>query len=210
MAKPENFLEIQSHLNSFDKNLQFTIDRFSDQEVNFLDISIKNTRTDLFYKPTHTGQYCHFASQTPWKLKTAWVKALYHRAFKICSTSELLTKQLNKIKLFMSWNGYPSSIAKSILKRLQATPPEVNRHEKDDLIKIFFRVPFSGEKGEQLVNKCINKVHRFTKKNVVFVRLFNTKKVSMFCPTKDKIPTLQKANVIYKIKCPACGEEYVG
>ena len=210
LAKPENFNDIQSKMNSFDKNLQFTIDRFPDDKVHFLDISIDKTRTDLFYKPTHTGQYCHFTSQTPWRLRTAWVKALYHRALKICSTAELLSKQLNKIKLFMSWNGYPSAVAKSMLKRLQAARPELNRQEVDDVIKIFVRVPFAGEKGEQLVNKCINKLRHFTKNNVVFVRLFNTKKVSTFCPTKDKIPTLQKANVIYKIKCPGRGEEYVG
>ena len=32
----------------------------------------------------------------------------------------------------------------------------------------------------------------------------------MFCPTKDKIPTQQKSNVVYKIKCPGCGESYIG
>ena len=32
----------------------------------------------------------------------------------------------------------------------------------------------------------------------------------MFCSVKDKIPTHQKSNVTYKIKCPECGEDYVG
>ena len=32
----------------------------------------------------------------------------------------------------------------------------------------------------------------------------------MFCPTKDKIPTLQKANLIYKLTCPGCGKDYIG
>ena len=31
----------------------------------------------------------------------------------------------------------------------------------------------------------------------------------MFCSVKDKIPTHQKSNVTYKIKCPECGEDYV-
>ena len=32
----------------------------------------------------------------------------------------------------------------------------------------------------------------------------------MFCPTKDKIPELQKANLIYKLTCPGCGKHYIG
>ena len=32
----------------------------------------------------------------------------------------------------------------------------------------------------------------------------------MFCPTKDKVLTEHKANVIYEIVCPGCGERYVG
>ena len=32
----------------------------------------------------------------------------------------------------------------------------------------------------------------------------------MFCPTKDKIPVQQRANLIYQIDCPGCGESYIG
>ena len=63
LAKPENFDKIQN-VNSYDQNIQFTIDRFEDSRVHFLDIEINKTQTNLFYKDTHTGQYCHFDSQT--------------------------------------------------------------------------------------------------------------------------------------------------
>ena len=32
----------------------------------------------------------------------------------------------------------------------------------------------------------------------------------MFCSAKDKIPTHQKSNVVYSIRCPGCGDEYIG
>ena len=32
----------------------------------------------------------------------------------------------------------------------------------------------------------------------------------MFCSITDKIPTHQKSNVIYTIKCPGCGEDHIG
>ena len=39
--------------------------------------------------------------------------------------------------------------------------------------------------------------------------LSNTKKYAMFRSVKDKIPTRGKSNIIDKIKCPRCGEDYV-
>ena len=35
----------------------------------------------------------HFHSQTPWPIKTAWVKALYRRDKRICSTNVVFNKQ---------------------------------------------------------------------------------------------------------------------
>ena len=32
----------------------------------------------------------------------------------------------------------------------------------------------------------------------------------MLCSAKDSIPVYQKANVIYKVTCPGCNEDYVG
>ena len=99
---------IVQQFNAFDDNLKFTIDKFTDNNVHFLDIKIDRNETDLFYKTTHTGQYIDFTSQTPWKLKTAWVKALYHRAKKICSSKRSFLKQVDKIYV-MEWLPLPRS-----------------------------------------------------------------------------------------------------
>ena len=211
LAKPEDFDEILSQLNSFDENLRFTIDSFDDNNVHFLDLKIDETKTDLFFKPTHTGQYCHFTSQSPWRLKTAWVKALFHRANKICSSDAALKKQISRILSFMSWNGYPIAVARSMLKRLQFNKERnVDETTDSDVPKVYIKICYAGEHGEHLLKSCVKKLKRFTKKNIRFVTLFQTKKLSMFCPTKDKILNLQKSNVIYKLVCPGCGESYIG
>ena len=36
------------------------------------------------------------------------------------------------------------------------------------------------------------------------------KKCAMFCSAKDKILIYQKTNVVYKLKFPGYGEDYVG
>ena len=43
--------------NLFHKNLKFMLDGFDDNNIHFYDIAINKNKTDLYYKPTHTGQY---------------------------------------------------------------------------------------------------------------------------------------------------------
>ena len=80
---------------------------------------IHENNTNIYYKDTHTGQYIHYRSQTPWKLKTSLIKALYHRASKICSKKQSLNKQITQIKTFMSWNGYSKRVRNSVIKSLE-------------------------------------------------------------------------------------------
>ena len=108
----------------------------------------------------------------------------------------------------MSWNNYPKYVRDSFIKRLQQKKLKT-RNDNDSDIKIWFRVPYLGSKGEGLVKSCIQKLKRCVKTNVKFVILYDTKKSAMFCSAKDKIPTHQKSNVVYSIRCPGCGDEYV-
>ena len=62
---------IHERLNSFDKNIKFTIDNFPDGNVQFLDIQIDKNHTSIYYIPIHTEQHTHFHSQTQWLIKTA-------------------------------------------------------------------------------------------------------------------------------------------
>ena len=100
---------ILKELNSYNKSTKFTVNRFINEDVHFLDINIHQNNTDTYHKDMHTGQYIHYCSQTPWKLKTC-KKALYHRAHKICSNKQALDKQIPQIKTFISWNGYPKRV----------------------------------------------------------------------------------------------------
>ena len=109
--------KVLQKLNSFHKSLNFTFDPFPG-EVNFSDIKIDKTKTDIYRKDTNTGQYVHFTSFEPWYRKPAWVKSLVERAERI-SNKHLFEKQILKIKSFMSWNGYPIYVCNSVLKRLK-------------------------------------------------------------------------------------------
>ena len=64
LAKVEDIANIMEQFNPFDRSIQFTINRFEDGIVHFLDIKINGSETDLYHKTTHTGQYYDFSSQT--------------------------------------------------------------------------------------------------------------------------------------------------
>ena len=68
--------------NSYNNNIKFTVDCFINEDVHFLDI---------YYKDKHTGHYNNHLGQTPWKLKTSWIKAFYHSTHKMCSNKRSLS-----------------------------------------------------------------------------------------------------------------------
>ena len=167
LAKEEDINSIFKKFNSFHPSLQFTIDRFDNDKVNFLDISIDKNKTDLYYKPTHTGQYSDISSNTPWNYKTAWIKALYHRAKKVCTTKDQVNRQVDQIELFMSWNGYPSYVRNTFIKRLK-NKNNKNNNELDERKIIWIRLPYLGEREDQMKRNCFRKVKQYLKEEVIF------------------------------------------
>ena len=130
LVKDKVINHIHKRLNPFDKNIKFTIDTLPDGNVHFLDIKVGKNHVDIYYKDTHTEQYTSFHSQTPWRLKTAWTKALFHRANEICSSKQAFQQQVDRIKTLMSWNAYPKYVRNSIINRLKSN---VNRTFKENV-----------------------------------------------------------------------------
>ena len=54
----------------------------------------------LFNANLLIGQYVHLSSFTPWYRKTAWLRTLIHRAYKLWSNSETLSIELSEISKF--------------------------------------------------------------------------------------------------------------
>ena len=181
---------IHKRLNSFDKNIKFTVDTLPDGNVHFWDIKVDKNHTDIYYKHTRIGKYASSHSQTPARLKTAWIKALFHRANKICSSKQAFQQQINHIKTLMSWNAYPKYVRSSIINRLKSNVnrnDNINNNNKDDRKVIWINLPYLGKKGEQLTNSLIRKLKRSFKENIKFRTVYKTNKLSMFCNTKDSI-----------------------
>ena len=85
-----------------------------------------------------------------------------------------------------------------------------NNSTDDNRPLIWLRVPFLGVQGEFLVKKLIKKIQRNLTKQVKFIVIYQTKKVSYFLPKKDKIPDASRSNLIYEFVCPGCNAAYIG
>ena len=138
------------------------------------------------------------------ELKTSWIEALYHRAHKVCSNKQALDKQISQIKTFRPWNGCPERVRNSVIKRLDTNKSHSRSADDNDRKKIWLDLPYNGKLGENLVTYLIKKLKRCFKVNVKIIVKVRTNKLSMFCPTKDRISWNQKADAIYIIQCPGC------
>ena len=197
--------------NSFHKSIQLLLTDLKMVSYISLKSKINGSKTDFYYKTTHTGQYCDFSSQAPWKLKMSWIKALQDRPTKFCLFNKLLNDQINRIRTFMPWNIYPKYVKKGITKRLQQKKTAVQKHD-ESVLKIWIPLPYFNNKGEKLVKTCIRNLKRCFKTNVKFVTLYGTKKCAIFCSVKDKIPTYhilpQYPGLIHPGKFPGENEAY--
>ena len=160
LLKKSDVLIVLQALKGFHKNLNFTVDTFENKKVHFLHLLMDRNTTGIFYKDTHTGQYTNYNSFMPWKLKTSWFKSLYSRASKFCSSKRLLKNQIKTIEQFMSWNDFPKYIRKSLMKNICKEAPKQEKIivNKDNIPTIWIRLPYIGNKGEQLLKQCIRKV----------------------------------------------------
>ena len=98
------------------------------------------------------------------------------------------------------------------LKKRSADPnvPDQQTEPETETVKFTLKIPYLGKNSESLAKVLKRKLARNLKKKVSIRVVFTTNKLSRFCSVKDHIPDAQKNGIIYRIKCPGCGESYVG
>ena len=68
LIKESDINIVLNKLNSFHPSLKFTVDKFDDGVVHYLDIKITNNETDIYYIDPNTSQYMHFSTFPPWHI----------------------------------------------------------------------------------------------------------------------------------------------
>ena len=213
LVKPNDIQKVLNKFNSFHKNIQFTVDIFENTTPHFLDLEIHPDGISIYRKETHTGQYTNFESYTTWNYKTSWLRSLVSRAKKICTPNKLKS-EINNIKTFAAYNGFPKRVANAIITKTAANQNKSNDvpTAQEETIDIFLTIPYLGNKGESILKSTKRKLFRCFKndKHIKLIVKYKTTKVCFFTPTKDRTPLLSNSFVVYKINCPGCAESYIG
>ena len=213
VIKKEHLQLVHNTLNSFDKNLKFTVVLFDDVVSHFLDIEIHPDGLSIDCKDTNTGQYTHFDSYSTWRDKTSWIYSLVHRVVKRCSDNKL-RRELARIKDLVTGNGFPKRVGQAIvknkLKRLNPVNDINNIENNTDVEIIWINIPYLGNTGDQLLQTLKRKLKRHLINNVRFKVIQSTQKFSYYKNMKDQISKLMKSYVVYQFNCPGCNKRYIG
>ena len=185
-----------AHLNSIDPNIKFTIESPNEQgAISFLDTfprpSGNNIITTIYRKPTHTDRYLDFNSNHPKTAKHAVVRALTDRAKNVCSSPELLAKEMDHLGKVLRYNNYPKWMIEQFGKNTHPAEPLIDPDTGNELKKTsFISAPyFLG------LSESFKQLFKYTHIQVCF-KGQNTIK-SMLMHPKDKIN-------------PSCKSLYIG
>ena len=112
-------LNVLMILNTFHKNIKFTYELEINKKISFLDVLLirKNDtlETTIYRKSTNNGVYLHWDSFAPKNWKRSTLRSILTRAYKICSTKELLDEELKRIEReFIEIDGYPKWIVNQL------------------------------------------------------------------------------------------------
>jgi hypothetical protein len=202
LIRPSDIPTVLQKFNYFDPQIQFTHEEFTDNnDIHFLDIKISSSGTSIYRKSTHTGQYVHLSSFTPWCRKTAWLRSLVYRAHKICSNSVLLKNELQNIAHFASWNGYPRRLANKLIESFtpKSSPNDnttITTNTEDNVTdppKIWIHLPFVGKRGNILIKSCTTKITRLLKRRAQFITIYGTTSTNTSLSMKDRLLKNYKA-----------------
>ena len=196
------------HLNTYDRNLQFTLEIEFENKLPFLDVLIirnaNNFDFTIYRKPTQNNRYLHFNSNHPPQVKRAVVTSLIDRALNICSDS-YIKAEINFIRDILFGNGYPIPFVNNTinhrLKRHFRKINDISQCEAPEKPSNIIYLPYIPRITTKIKNIC-------TKNNLYLVFTNNFKITNFLNSGKDKTPVTRQRGV-YQIPCD-CGNYYVG
>ena len=188
--------EFLTRLNGLHSSLWFTFEKEKNNTLPFLDVFVERAKasyeTNVYRKPTFTGQYLRWESFTLIKRKASLVSTLVHRALMICSKSKL-KGEINRIKEILLDNGYPEEF---VLKQISKKITQFSNPKRfgPDKCPVYLRLNYTGKASltlEKNVRTAVENCYGSGAVRTVFIS-------RQMLPTsrKDVLPALEKSSVI--------------
>ena len=113
-------------------NLKFTLEVEAEGKLPFLDLCINHVNDKLssiwYCKPTDTGLIMNFHALTPKRYKRSVVEGFVHSVHRACSSWENFHDSMEKVKMTLQRNQYPSNFYDPIIsKTIESLPKKIKR-----------------------------------------------------------------------------------
>jgi hypothetical protein len=144
-------IEFHSRINKWHKNLHFTIEFESNNSLAFLKVLVTPDKnqliTSLYRKPSHTGLYLLWDTCQNRRYKIGLIKTLAVRIHRICSTKEIIDKEINLLKETLQMNAYPPHIIRRGISEREVIIRKQSQTKTDnkDTNVIYFTVAYYGQ-----------------------------------------------------------------
>jgi hypothetical protein len=192
---------ILTSLNSFHKDVQFTVETELNDCLAFLDVQVLRKQDGklghkVYRKPTYTDKYLNFKSHHHYSQKISVIDSLAYRALKISDSDNV------QIKNVLVYNDYP---LKLIQQRIQVMTNRIQQNIiglKND--GNWCAIPFVGA-----ITYRISKILR-NKLNINLGYYTGTKLSSFLNSHKDKCAAENTNCGIYSVNCSSCPKKYIG
>ena len=110
MLSPDHLNLFEEYMNTCHSSISFTSETELENVMTFLDFEFNRKNNEfvssVYRKATFTGVYTHFESLIPLNYKRGFVSTLIYLIFHICSSFEIIVKELTNFKSMMTKNGY--------------------------------------------------------------------------------------------------------
>ena len=195
--------------------MSFTFEEESDNYMPFLDVKVIRSDgsfiTSIYRKPTFSGVYTNFGSFIRELYKQNLVSTLLFRIHAICSTWELMHREVLNLKSILRRNSYPRSLTDKLVK-LFFDKMNRPRIPLTTVPKQSFTIllPYLGSISNKVKRnlRMLTKKHLPSSNNTVIFK--SPSRLSSVFNFKDKLPAYLVSGVIYKYTCSSCKATYVG
>lgn len=206
MCIPKHLIDFTlEKFNAYHPKIKYTKEMEENNQISFLDMLLTRTNSKIqiqwYTKPTWSGRYLNFKSESPINYKINSLNAMLDRAINF-TNAEHRGDQIRKLKDTFIKNHYPVKIIdKQIKKRVDKF---YNNNTKNTDPKLYFSIPYVKGLSENL-QKCIQK--HIKRKSLAYKPLNTIRQ--LYSKIKYKVPKEKETNLIYKINCE-CGATYIG
>jgi hypothetical protein len=193
--------------------LHFTYELGTNNNLPFLDIDVTVTGTEysttVYTKPTDLGKCMNPSGECPDRYRESTIRSYVHRAFKTCSSPELLDAELWRTKQVLVNNGYSNRAVDRVIKqhRERNNRPTAANHGISNKVYYGNQMSRAYRTDERVLQEIIHRNVRCTSQDdsLKLIVYYKNKKVNQLVMCNNptlKRASLQQTNVVYEFKCP--------